>query len=109
MRAPMILPRIASQAGISEELALKLWRRAASDTELLLGESKSPNYYRLAIKQFLSLVDDESGAGLNPMPRLASALRNQSRMSQLSMAATQNALLNWRDALQKIYRFRKAA
>ncbi len=109
MRAPKILPRIASQAGITEELALKLWRRAASETELLLGESKSPEYFRLTIEQFLLLVDDESGAALNPAPRLTSALRNQSRMSQLSMAATQNVFLNWRDAWQKLYRLRKAA
>jgi hypothetical protein len=109
MRAPKILPRVASQAGISEELALKLWRRAASETELLMGESKSSEYYRLVVEQFLLLVDDESGAALSPAPRLAKALRHQSRMSQVSMAATQNVLLNWRDAWQKIYRFRKAA
>lgn len=37
MQAPKILPRIASQAGISEELAPKLWRRAASEAEQLSG------------------------------------------------------------------------
>lgn len=33
MNAPMILPWIARKAGITDELALKLWRRAASEAE----------------------------------------------------------------------------
>ena len=35
MSAPKILPWIAKKASISEELALKLWRRAVSEAEYL--------------------------------------------------------------------------
>ena len=44
MQAPKILPRIAHKAGISEELALKLWRRAASEAECLCGKADGAEY-----------------------------------------------------------------
>lgn len=112
MRAPMILPRVAKQAGISEELALKLWRRAASETELLLGESRSPEYYRLAVEHFLSLADEEAlCAGVRPDPamRLTRAWKRQRHMSELSMTAARNTYRQWQQAWQKLYRQRKAA
>ena len=38
LKAPKILPWIARKAGISDELALKLWRRAISDLpHVILG------------------------------------------------------------------------
>ena len=41
MNAPKILPWIARKAGISDELALKLWRRAVSEAEYLTASSPS--------------------------------------------------------------------
>ena len=43
MSAPKILPWIARKAGISDELALKLWRRAVSEAEHLTGHSSGRN------------------------------------------------------------------
>ena len=40
MKAPKILPWIARKAGISDELALKLWRRAISEAEYLAGKAE---------------------------------------------------------------------
>jgi cysteine synthase len=49
MQAPKILPWIARKAGISDELALKLWRRAASEAEYLTGQSTGSEYWGLAV------------------------------------------------------------
>ena len=58
MKAPKILPWIARKAGISDELALKLWRRAASEAEYLTGKAQGSEYYGLAVERFLSIVED---------------------------------------------------
>ena len=47
MRAPKILPWIAKRAGIDEALALRLWRRAAGEAELIIGNHDSSDFYRL--------------------------------------------------------------
>jgi len=44
MNAPKILPWIARKAGISDELALKLWRRAGSAAEYLTGKTEGSPY-----------------------------------------------------------------
>ena len=75
MNAPKILPWIAKKAGISEELALKLWRRAVSEAEYLTGKTEGSEYYGLAVERFLALVEDEVGSipqyNLTPAPRLS--------------------------------------
>jgi hypothetical protein len=48
MKAPKILPWIARKAGISDELALKLWRRAISEAEYLTGKTEGSEYWGLA-------------------------------------------------------------
>jgi hypothetical protein len=45
MNAPKILPWIARKAGISDELALKLWRRALSEAEYLTGKAEGSEYW----------------------------------------------------------------
>lgn len=96
MKAPMILPWIAKKAGISEALALKLWRRAASETELQLGTSEGREYHRLASEYFLILIDDESVACssqfISPFIR---SWWQQQRLSRLSMQAAQHAWRDW--------------
>ena len=61
MNAPKILPWIARKAGISDELALKLWRRAVSEAEYLTGKTEGSAYWGLAVDRFLSIVEDEVG------------------------------------------------
>ncbi|HQO29994.1 MAG TPA: hypothetical protein PKY22_10800, partial [Accumulibacter sp.] len=89
MKAPKILPWIAHKSGISEELALKLWRRAAGEAEVLAGSCTSPDYYRLAMERFIDYAEAEGGHAVvredASQPTCVSWLwRHQSRVSKLS-------------------------
>jgi len=97
----MILPWVANKAGISQELTLKLWRRAASDAELRLGSCRGQEYHRLVNESFLSLVEDESCVlPCQFIPSLAWACRQQHRISSLSVMAAQNLWHEWLHAWQ---------
>jgi hypothetical protein len=113
MKAPKILPWVARKAGISDELALKLWRRAASEAEYLTGKAEGSEYWRLAVERFLAIVEEEVGVapqyGLTIAPRLSWMWRHQSRMSLLSMTAAQNAYRFWQTTWDNLYTPKKAA
>lgn len=113
MNAPKILPWVARKAGISDELALKLWRRAGSEAEFLIGKSEGSEYWGLAVERFLSIVEDEAGDtpaySLTPAPRLSWMWHHQTRMSLLSLAAAQNAYRYWHSAWANLYPEQKAA
>jgi calcineurin-like phosphoesterase family protein len=49
MKAPKILPWIAKRAGINEAVALKLWRRAAGEAALIVGNCDSSDFYRFSV------------------------------------------------------------
>ncbi len=101
MRAPKILPWIAHKAGIGEELALKLWRRAAGEAEELTGGCNSSDYYRLAVERFIVLADAEGekctahGTLVCPISTPSWMWRHQNRMSQLNLLAAQNTYRLW--------------
>lgn len=109
MKAPQFLPWVAKRANISEELALKLWRRAAGEAEILIGSCKTPEYYARTNEHFLALVEAESERAhaipchLAPAPRLTWIWQHQKRMSRLSMIATENACRRWQQAWEKFY------
>lgn len=113
MNAPKILPWIARKAGISDELALKLWRRALSEAEFLTGKAEGSNYWGLAVERFLAIVEDEVGGtpeySLSPAPRLSWMWHHQSRMSLLSMMAAQNTYRYWQNTWQSMAAQRKIA
>jgi hypothetical protein len=113
MNAPKILPWIARKAGISDELALKLWRRALSEAEYLAGKAEGSEYWNLAIERFLWIVDDEVGgtSAYRPSsaPQLSWMWRQQTRMSLLSLMAAQNAYNYWQNAWGKTSQENKAA
>lgn len=113
MKAPKILPWIARKAGISDELALKLWRRAISEAEYLTGRADGSEYWGLAIERFLDIVEEEIGAtpqyGLTPAPRISWMWRHQSRMSLLSVMAAQNAYRFWQTTWGSLCVPKKAA
>ena len=113
MNAPKILPWIARKAGISDELALKLWRRALSEAEYLAGKAEGSEYWGLAVERFLWIVDDEVGTpaaySLTPAPRLSWMWRQQTRMSLLSLMAAQNTYSYWQNAWGKMCQEKKAA
>ena len=64
MKAPKILPWIARKAGITDELALKLWRRAISEAEYLTGQAEGSEYWNLAIERArLAILPDAKRSG----------------------------------------------
>ena len=106
MKAPKILPWVAHKAGISEALALKLWRRAAGEAEEMAGCCNSSDYYRLAVERFIDLSESEGDkctaskprkqAGcVLPTPNVSWMWRHQNRMSQLNLLAAQNTYRLW--------------
>ena len=113
MKAPKILPWIARKAGISDELALKLWRRAISEAEYLTGRADGSEYWGLALERFLDIVEEEIGTtpqyGLTPAPRISWMWRHQSRMSLLSVMAAQNAYRFWQTTWGNLCVPKKAA
>ena len=113
MNAPKILPWIARKAGISDELALKLWRRAVSEAEYLTGKSEGSNYWGLAVERFLAIVEDEVGNApaysLTPAPQLSWMWRHQTRMSLLSLVAAQSAYKCWQNTWDNVCGRKKAA
>ena len=113
MKAPKILPWIARKAGISDELALKLWRRAISEAEYLTGKAEGSEYWGLAVECFLDIVEDEVGRtpqyGLTPAPKVSWMWRHQSRMSLLSLMAAQNTYRFWQITWGNACAPRKAA
>lgn len=104
MQAPKILPWIARKAGISDELALKFWRRAVSEAEYLTGKDEGSAFWGLAVERFLGIVEDEVGDtpeySLDPAPRLSWMWHHQSRMSLLSLVAAQNTYRYWQNTWQ---------
>ncbi len=110
MQAPMILPWVAHKAGISEELALKLWRRAVSEAELRLGINRGPEYHRLVTERFLSLADDESSSqNCHLAPRITWVWQQQHRLSRLSMLATHQTWRDWNDTWEDCCALKLAA
>lgn len=109
MQAPKILPWIAHKTGISEALALKLWRRAAGEAAALTGGCTTSDYYRLAVERFIDLAESEGEkcAARDPLacplaaPHVSWLWRHQNRMSQLNLLAAQNTYRlwqsNWKD------------
>lgn len=113
MNPPKILPWIARKAGISDELALKLWRRAVSEAEYLTGNAEGSEYCGLAVERFLAIVEDEVGNTpeytLTPAPRMTWMWHHQSRMSLLSLMAAQNAYRYWQNTWEGMYGQKYAA
>ena len=104
MQAPKMLPAIARRAGISDELALKLWRRAVSEAEYLTGKTEGSEFWGLTVERFLSIVQDEvegshaKESRLMQAPKLSWMWRHQTRMSLLSLIAAKNAYRFWENA-----------
>lgn len=112
MQAPKILPWVAKRAGISEELALKLWRRAVGEAEHLSGQTAGSEFSGLAVERFLCLVEDETSPApslLNPAPQLSWLCRHQTRVSLLSLLAAQNTYRIWQNAWNDLSWPKKAA
>lgn len=95
MRAPKILPWIAKRAGIDDALALKLWRRAAGEAELIIGNHDSSDFHRLSIERFISLVEREAGRCPLTGSNVTWMWRHQARMATLGLIAAENTYRLW--------------
>ena len=103
MKAPKLLPWIAHKDGISDQLALNLWRRAAGESEEISGCCNSSDYYHLAVSRFIDLADDEGAkcakrdplALLSIIPSVSWMMREQNRLWQVNLLATQKACRFW--------------
>lgn len=103
MKAPKILPWIASRAGIGEELALNLWRRAAGEAEEMAACTDSSDYYRLAVERFIDLAEEEGEKSLAVDPlSIKTALarfhwmrRYQDRIWQINLLSAQSVFRLW--------------
>lgn len=108
MKAPKILPWIAHKAGISEELALKLWRRAAGEAAEMTGCCDSSDYYRLAVERFIDLAEAEGGCNrVRETPSVTCVFwlwRHQSRISSLNLIAVQNVARLWQARCSNLLR-----
>jgi len=60
MKAPKLLPWMARKAGLNDEAALNLWRRATGESEKLCGSRESADYYSAALQRFIALIEGES-------------------------------------------------
>lgn len=113
MKAPKILPWIARKAGLSDELTLKLWRRALSEAEYMTGSAEGSEYWSLAIERFLSIVESEAGTTPQyrptPAPQLSWMWTHQTRMSMLSLTVAENAYRFWQQTWNTVYPQKKAA
>jgi len=97
MKAPKILPWIARRAGIGDELALKLWRRAAGEAALIAGDRSSSGFCRLAIERFISLVEEETGRPSLSGASVTWLWRHQARIASLGLTAAESTYRLWRN------------
>lgn len=113
MKAPKILPWIAHKTGISEELALKLWRRAAGEAEEMTGCCDSSDYYRLAVERFIDLAQAEGNCVLvRDAPSVTCLFwlwRHQSRISSMHLVAIQNVARLLQTGVSKMLRVERSA
>ena len=113
MKAPKILPWVAHKTGISEDLALKLWRRAAGEAEEMTGRCDSSDYYRLAVERFIDLSEAEGNSVLvrdTPSVNCVFWLwRHQSRMSSMHLRAAQNVTRLFQSGINRMLRIQGPA
>lgn len=56
MNAPKILPWMARRAGINDEQALRLWLRAAAESEKSHGCRDSASYHAETMRRFIETL-----------------------------------------------------
>ena len=100
MKAPKILPWVAHRTGISEELALKLWRRAAGEAEVIAGGCSSSEYHRLAVERFIDYAEAEGDRSvardvLAARTCVSWLLRHQNRISKLNLITAHSLVRLW--------------
>lgn len=102
-KCPKLLPWLARRAGISMELAEKLWRRAASDAAELTGSSEGPEFSRFAIEALIDLIEDECcRENVEAAPRSDWFWRHQRRMAAYSFKVANLGHPLWNQFLRQL-------
>jgi len=114
MKAPKILPWVANKTGISEELALKLWRRAAGEAEVIAGCCNSSDYYRLAVERFIDFAEAEGNRSVvretvGSRTCISWLWRYQNRISKLNLITAHNLVRLWQANLSDLFGGQKHA
>jgi len=109
MKAPKILPWIAKRAGVAEAVALKLWRRAAGEAALIVGNHDSSEFFRLSVERFVSLVEEESGRSPLSGATVTWMWRHQARMASLSLIAAESTYRLWQSNWENFVRNQQKA
>jgi len=108
MKVPKILPWIAHRAGISEDRALELWRRAGREAETSTGDCDSSDYYGLAIARLVDLAESEGKQSsvqgtVGGETRLSWLWRHQNRISKLNLITAENVVRLWQTNLSNLF------
>ena len=101
--APLILPWLASRAGVNDELATKLWRRARQEAQTIAGNGTSSDFHALTLDRFINLLEIEAGgeASIDSAP-YGWVWRHPQRMARYSFAAGDALTRAWQDLLRKL-------
>ena len=94
--APKLLPWLAKRAGVSNDLAHRLWRRAIQEAQAIAGSDRSAEYHAIAIDRLLNLLEVESNGAAN-FESSASAWRwrHQQRMARSAAVAAVSITRIW--------------
>lgn len=83
MKAPKLLPWYARKAGVSNERAEVLWRKAVRQATADTGWVGSPEYWGAAMDNFLALLDAEDSSLCTP--NLSAVLRVHNRALRMPL------------------------
>ncbi|MCE1243590.1 hypothetical protein [Oryzomicrobium sp.] len=102
MNTPKILPWVARKAGITDDHATKLWKRAVREAATITGCSEGPAFHKLSVERFLDNVEAAAFGTVrhgysNTPARLSWFWRHQGRMAIFGLMAAENAARFWQN------------
>ena len=103
MKTPKILPWVARKAGITDDHATKLWKRAVNEAATITGRQDGAEFHKLSVEHFLDHVEALGGGTVrhgysNTPARLSWLWRHQGRMAIFGLMAAENAARFWQNA-----------
>lgn len=98
---PKLLPWLARRAGVSNELAEKLWRRAVGDAAEIAGSAKGNDFHRFAMERFIDLLEYECCRETSGAPCTEWFWRHQRRMAAHSFKAANLGCSVWEEFWRK--------
>jgi len=97
MKTPKLLPWYARRAGISNERATTLWRKAVREATVNTGWVGNEDYWSESMRCFLVLLEREKSTFC--APSMSTMVRTQNRIWRLPFDAMENVYFamsaNW--------------